>query len=216
VLIPSGSFMMGSTNAPDENPAHQVTINYSFYLGRYEVTQGQWQAVMGNNPSYFKDCSNCPVEQVSWNDTEEFIYKLNKLGDGYTYRLPTEAEWEYACRAGTTGDYAGPVGLMGWYDGNSDGRTHPVGQKDANAFGLYDMQGNVWEWCQDSYYDRYQGAPNDGSAWLKGSEQKLRVMRGGSWLTVSTTLRSAYRGDRAQDARPSDFGLRVVAVPQTH
>ncbi|MGI9065298.1 MAG: protein kinase domain-containing protein [Pyrinomonadaceae bacterium] len=127
VWIQPGSFMMGSTNGEaDEKPVHQVTINYSFYMGKYEVTQAQWQAVMGRNPSSFK-CSNCPVEQVSWNDAQEFIRKLNQINDGYTYRLPSEAEWEYACRAGTTGDYAGNLNDMAWYADNSGSKTHAVG-----------------------------------------------------------------------------------------
>ena len=133
-------------------------------MGRYEVTQAQWQAVMGNNPSNFKGCDQCPVETVSWDDAQEFIRKLNAQNDGYKYRLPSEAEWEYACRAGTTGDYAGNLDEMAWYGKNSGGKTHSVGQKQANGLGLYDMHGNVWEWVEDRYHHNYNRAPTDGSA----------------------------------------------------
>jgi formylglycine-generating enzyme required for sulfatase activity len=214
VRIPPGSFMMGSTNGQaDEKPVHQVTINYSFYMGKYEVTQAQWQSVMGNNPSNFKDCGgNCPVEQVSWDDAQSFIQRLNGMNDGYTYRLPTEAEWEYACRAGTTGDYAGNLSDMAWYSENSGSKTHTVGGKQPNAWGLADMHGNVWEWCQDWYHETYHGAPTDGSAWLSGGEQKYRVLRGGSWSYDASDARSAYRRYDSLDSRVdlNSFGFRVV------
>ncbi|MBA3804430.1 MAG: SUMF1/EgtB/PvdO family nonheme iron enzyme [Acidobacteria bacterium] len=240
VRIPPGSFMMGSENGEkDEKPVHQVTINDGFYMGKYEVTQAQWQAVMGANPSNFKGDS-LPVEQVSWNDAQNFIQKLNAMNDGYIYRLPTEAEWEYAGRAGTTGDYAGDLDSMAWY-GNNSGRqrldaaeilrtdssnyykritdngnqTHPVGQKQANGFGLYDMHGNVWEWCQDWYHDDYTGGPTDGSAWLMGGEQKYRVLRGGSWYSSAVVLRSADRNWYAPALRFDLIGFRVVAVART-
>ena len=118
---------------------------------------------MGSNPSNHKACDQCPVENISWNDTQQFIKRLNAQGDSFIYRLPTEAEWEYACRAGTTGDYAGDLNSMAWY-ANSGGQTHPVGQKQANGFGLYDMHANVWEWCEDWYHENCYGAPMDGSA----------------------------------------------------
>jgi formylglycine-generating enzyme required for sulfatase activity len=216
--IPTGSFCMGSNNgAANEKPVHRVAINYSFYMGRDEVTQAQWQAVMGNNPSSFKgDLAEpfikLPVEQVSWDDAQNFINKLNELNDGFRYRLPTEAEWEYACRAGTTGDYAGNVSEMAWYSENSGSKTHAVGGKQPNAWGLFDMHGNVWEWCQDLYHVTYDGAPTDGSAWLSVGEQKWQVLRGGSWSGNAASLRSASRNSRPPDNRSSSYSFRVVAV----
>jgi formylglycine-generating enzyme required for sulfatase activity len=234
-FVPAGSFMMGSIALPSEKPRHKVTIREGFYMGQYEVTQGQWQSVMGNNPAYFKNCDQCPVEQVSWNDAQEFIRRLNERGDGYTYRLPSEAEWEYACRAGTTGDYAGTPDAMAWYYENSgdarlkdfesnnvdkevkanNNRTHPVGQKQPNGWGLYDMHGNVSEWCEDLYHESYNGAPSDGSAWLSGGEQKDRVLRGGSWGSFDMGMRSTSRLGDSPGARTYDSGLRVVAVART-
>lgn len=231
VLIPPGSFMMGSASSDSEKPVHQVTINHSFDMSKYEVTQTQWQAVMGNNPSKHQDCGgDCPVESVSWDDAQKFIQRLNRMNDGYIYRLPTESEWEYACRAGTTGDYAGNLDAMAWFYENAgdaqlsgewsydklkanNNRMHPVGQKQPNAFGLYDMHGNVWEWCQDWYHESYIGAPTDGSAWLTGGEQKYRVVRGGSWSLDATVLRSAYRSIcETSDSRDCGDGFRVVAI----
>lgn len=204
VWIAPGNFMMGSKNGDgDEKPVHRMTIGSGFYMGKHEVTQAQWQAVMGNNPAYFKG-DNLPVEQVSWDDAQKFINKLNDLNDGYKYRLPTEAEWEYACRAGTTGDYSGNLVDMAWYADNSGRRTHPVGSKQPNAFGLYDMHGNVWEWCRDSYHSTYNGAPTNS-----------RVVRGGSWNTFATGLRSANRYGSTPDGRYINYGFRVVAVVRT-
>jgi formylglycine-generating enzyme required for sulfatase activity/tRNA A-37 threonylcarbamoyl transferase component Bud32 len=220
VLIPAGSFMMGSENgASDEKPAHRVTINYSFYMGKYEMTQAQWYTVMGNNPSGFRGCDletlgQCPVERVSWDDAKEFLRKLNAQNDGYMYRLPSEAEWEYACRAGTTGDYAGDVDAMGWYKNNSGDKTRPVGQKQANGFGLYDMHGNVWEWCEDWYHENYSGAPVDGSAWESGG-LTWRVVRGGSWFYIAANMRSAHRSRYDPGVRNNDLGLRIVAVSRS-
>jgi len=218
VLIPPGSFMMGSTNEADEGPVHRVTISKGFYMGKYEVTQAQWQSVMGNNPSEFKNCGgNCPVEEVSWDDAQNFINKLNASNDGFSYRLPTEAEWEYACRAGTTGDYAGNLNEMAWHsEENSRYQTHAVGGRRLNDWGLADMHGNVWEWCQDWYHETYYGAPTDGSAWLSGGEQKYRVLRGGaSWYLDASHLRSAYRYNTTPDRRANTFGIRLVAVVRT-
>jgi formylglycine-generating enzyme required for sulfatase activity len=231
VYVPAGSFMMGSDKNDFEKPIHQVTISNGFYMGRYEVTQAQWQEVMGNNPSNFKG-DNLPVETVSWNDAQEFIRRLNARGDGYTYRLPSEAEWEYACRAGTTGDYAGNLDSMGWYWENSgdarlsgewnydrlkanNDRTHPVGQKQPNAWGLYDMHGNVWEWCEDIGHENYNGAPSDGSTWMSGGDSNRRVLRGGSWDNVAVLLRSANRLRLSPVNRNYNHGLRLVAVART-
>lgn len=217
VEILTGSFCMGSSNGEtNENPVHRVTITHGFFMGKYEVTQAQWQAVMGANPSSFKGDDNLPVEQVSWDDAQEFINKLNEMNDGYKYRLPTEAEWEYACRAGTSGDYyAQDPDDIAWYLDNSGKKTHRVGTKQANAFGLYDMSGNVWEWCRDWYVDTYNGAPTDGSARLSGGEQKSRVLRGGSWLYAAALLRSALRNWGTPDFRYDNVGFRVVAFVRT-
>ncbi len=215
VYVPAGSFMMGSNNGgPDEEPVHEVTIKEGFYIGRYEVTQAEWQQLMGNNPSTFKGDS-LPAEQVSWDDAQIFINKLNERGDGFKYRLPTEAEWEYACRAGTTGDYAGEVNEMGWFSENSGSKTHTVGTKRPNGWGLADMHGNVWEWCADYYHETYNGAPTDGSTWLTGTEMKYRVLRGGSWDGHVSDLRSAGRLRRSPAGRAYDFGFRVAAVVRT-
>jgi formylglycine-generating enzyme required for sulfatase activity len=240
VYVPPGEFMMGSENgSADEKPVHRVTIREGFYMGKYEVTQTQWQAVMGSNPSHFKG-DNLPVETVSWDDAQAFIHKLNTINDGFSYRLPSEAEWEYACRAGTTGDYAGDLEAMAWYGNNSGpqrldaveiwladsnnyfkrltdngNQTHPVGQKQVNRFGLYDMHGNVWEWCQDWYHDSYAGGPTDGSAWLNGGEQKYRVLRGGSWASGAYFQRSAVHGWDVPGDRTFYIGFRVVATART-
>ena len=226
VLIPEGSFEMGSNNGEaDEKPVHRVTITKPYYLGKYEVTQGQWEAVMGSNPSDFKG-ANLPVEIVSWEDCQEFIKKLNARGDG-EYRLPSEAEWEYACRAGTTGDYAGSLDAMGWYYENSGDkrlqgakinledlrtnkcRTHPVGQKQPNGWGLYDMYGNVFEWCQDWYEDGYYGKnpESDPTGPTKGS---YRVIRGGGWHLTAPYCRSAHRYRNTPDYRSNLLGFRLV------
>jgi formylglycine-generating enzyme required for sulfatase activity len=213
VYVPAGSFMMGSENGEsNEKPMHQVAIREGFYMGKYEVTQAQWQQVMGSNPSNFENCDQCPVERVSWNDAQEFIKKLNAQNDGYTYRLPSEAEWEYACRAGTTGDYAGDLDSMAWYGEYPGGKTHPVGQKQSNAFGLYDMHGNVWEWCEDIWHKNYDGAPSDGSTWMSGGDSSKRVLRGGGLNPDAAVLRSAFRLRDDPGIRDISVGLRVVAV----
>lgn len=196
VMIPAGSFQMGETGS-----SHRVTLK-GFAIGKTEVTQGQWQAVMGGNPSNFKQCgSECPVEQVSWDDAKEFIRKLN-VKTGKTYRLPSEAEWEYACRAGARHAYCGSdtIEAVAWYGayatpvGNSGKTTNPVARKQANAWGLYDMSGDVWEWTEDCWNGSYNGAPSDGSAWTTGECSVGRVLRGGSWGGSPRSARSAIRG----------------------
>lgn len=182
-------------------------------MGKYEVTQAQYRSVMGSNPSNFNG-DNLPVENISWDDAVEFCRKLSLI-TGKQYRLPTEAEWEYACRAGTTGDYTGSINVMGWYGKNSNSRTHPVGMKQANAWGLYDMHGNLWEMCADRYHDSYNGAPADGSAWLSGGDSRLRILRGGSWRIDVSYLRSAHRAKPSPEYSSDDYGFRVVAVART-
>lgn len=220
VYIPPGSFMMGSpTNESGRGfreTQHRVTLTKGFSMQTTEVTQGQWRAVMGSNPSQFRNCGDeCPVEMVSWDDVQKFISKLNRKEGGSRYRLPTEAEWEYAARAGSTtrfcfGDEDSRLVEYARYDVNLWGRsTHSVAQKKPNAWGLYDMHGNVWEWCQDIYKSNYYKKShtvdpvNDGR---KGS----RVIRGGSWNHPPEKLRSADRNKRIQGADRRHIGFRVV------
>jgi len=218
VYIPPGRFRMGSNSDDHEKPVHEVKISQGFYMGKYEVTQAQWQAMMGSNPSYFKNCGrDCPVEQVSWNATQDFINNLNEANDGCKYRLPSEAEWEYACRAGTTRDYYSvDLNDIGWYEANSGQKTHAVGGKQPNAFGLYDMSGNVWEWCQDDYHGDYVGAPTDGTAWVSG-KHPYRMLRGGSYNSNALSSSSVFhdRCDSPGNGGKSMYGLRLVAVLKT-
>ncbi|HMV43018.1 MAG TPA: SUMF1/EgtB/PvdO family nonheme iron enzyme [Leptospiraceae bacterium] len=215
VLIPAGEFMMGCSEEENkcfdsEKPAHKVRITKPFYMGKFEVTQGQWKAVMGTNPSNYKDCGdNCPVEQVSWNDVQEFIKKLNSK-EGKKYRLPTEAEWEYVARAGTTTKYySNDLDSIAWYDKNSGRKTHPVGQKKPNAFGLYDMSGNVSEWCEDWYHGGYYGeSPSNDPAGPSSSSN--RVLRGGSWYYSVDLMRSSYRIKYSPDLRSYGIGFRLL------
>ena len=191
VRITGGSFTMGCKDAQrdgncadDEKPSRTVQVA-AFSLGRYEVTQAQWRAVMGENPSYFKNCDNCPVENVSWNDIQEFLQKLNAL-TGKKYRLPSEAEWEYAARGGNQSRgylYSGSNDPkeVAWFSENSGSKTQPVGGKKPNELGLYDMSGNVWEWCEDDWHGTYQGAPTDSRPWVDRPRGGSRVLRGGSW-----------------------------------
>lgn len=220
VSLSAGNFMMGSENGkPDEKPVHQVTIN-GFLMGRYEVTQGEWKTVMGREHAGSKGAS-FPVQFVTWQDTQDFIARLNQSNDGYTYRLPTEAEWEYACRAGTTTDYADELPWLAWYRGNSDQKVHPVGQLHPNAWGLYDQHGNVTEfvsdWYDANYYRNSPGADPPGP--VNGKE---RVLRGGSFfdpgpLPSSTDeyLRSAARNHTTPNLGTlEEYGFRIVAVPR--
>jgi formylglycine-generating enzyme required for sulfatase activity len=216
VLIAAGSFTMGSERRLTEKPALPVTINESFYMGRYQVTQAEWRVVMGSSPSKFEG-DDLPVETVSWDDVQQFLHKFNAITDGCTYRLPTEAEWEYACRADSTAEYCfgdnkDELGQYAWYEGNSENSTHRVGEKDPNVWGLYDMHGNVWEWCQDTYQGNYEDAPADGSAWEVESDYKVRVLRGGAWNAPAKNCRSAFRRRNAQGNRGYHDGFRVVAL----
>jgi formylglycine-generating enzyme required for sulfatase activity len=222
VALPGGEFIMGSpgsakSNFGDDGPAHRVRVA-PFNIGRTEVTQAQWEAVMRSNPSYDKGADR-PVESVLWDDAVKFCERLAQL-TGVQFRLPTEAEWEYAARAGTTteysfGDSETQLDRYAWYNANSNGQAHPVGKKQANPFGLFDMHGNVWEWCQDVWHDNYQGAPTDGSAWLSGTDSSYRVLRGGSWNDYGNYCRSAYRYYNLPDVHFSDFGFRVVVAART-
>ncbi len=200
-----------------EKPPHQVKVN-SFAIGKYPVTQAQYEAVMGTNPSHFSNNPQNPVEMVNWNDAQAFCQKLSQI-TGKTYRLPTEAEWEYACRAGTTtrfyfGDDAGQLEDYAWYDGNSQNTTHPVGQKKPNAWGLYDMSGNVWEWCEDDWHDNYIGAPTDGSAWFIKNDNRShhKCLRGGSWYFNPNDCRSANRLRCSPGYVNDNLGFRVACV----
>lgn len=216
LLIPEGEFKMGAL--PDEKfrygqePVHIVKIEKAYYLGKYEVTQKQWREVMGNNPSNFKG-DNLPVEKVSWKDVQEFIKKLNEKEETDKYRLPSEAKWEYAARAGTTthysfGDNDSDLADYAWYVGNSGDKTHPVGQKQPNPWGLHDMHGNVWEWVQDREHN-YDVSPTDGSAYESGSSS-YRVFRGGSWLMDAKYCRSAPRQATATGIHDFSLGFRLM------
>ncbi len=270
ILIPGGRFRMGSEPTDEERwsrtvfekyhrkadfsrerPSRPVTINRSFYLGRHQITQKQWRYVaeslprvkrpLNPNPSFFPG-DDLPVDSVSWEDCQEFILRLNRLEDGHCYALPTEAEWEYACRAGTKGDYAGDLEEMGWYAANSgreridaydafyvkdrisqreylentlkanDCRTHPVGKKQPNAFGLFDMHGNVMEWCND-WFDREYYAAAPAVDPTGPAEGRFKVLRGGAWNTRGNRCRSAFRGRMNPLARLNYIGFRVLARP---
>jgi len=220
IAIRGGTFLMGSKEDSSEKPIHQVTVP-AFALGKYPITQEQYQAVMGTNPSYFKGAKN-PVESISWNDAVEFCRKLSQK-TGKKYRLPSEAEWEYACHAGIQtkyyfgnkycfGDDEGRLKDYAWYSENSGETTHPVGKKKKNAFGLYDMHGNVWEWCSDRWHENYNKAPTDGRSWETGTVQK-RVLRGGSCYNFARYCRSANRLGFDADGCNYYYGFRVVCVP---
>jgi formylglycine-generating enzyme required for sulfatase activity len=223
VYVQGGTFMMGSpTSEPeryDNEVQHQVTLS-SFYIGKYEVTQGQWKAVMGSNPSYFKKGDNYPVEMVSWNDIQEFLQKLN-AATGKHYRLPTEAEWEYACRAGSTTPFntgnnltTSQANYNGDYPYNRNAKgtylqhTQPVGSYPPNAWGLYDMHGNVWEWCNDWYEDYATFAQTNPKGPSSGPS---RIIRGGSWRIYARFCRSALRFNCLDpNDRNNGNGFRVV------
>ena len=215
VKVEAGTFMMGATSEMQdpyrwEKPVHQVTLTNDYYMGKYEVTQALWEAVMGSNPSYFKG-DNLPVETVSWNDCQEFISKLNSL-TGRKFRLSTEAEWEYAARGGKKSrsyQYSGSSNIsdVAWYDGNSGSKTHPVGTKQANELGIYDMTGNVWEWCQDWYGSYSSSSQTNPTGAVSGAH---RVYRGGSWDFYAGRCRLSYRRYGTPDYRNSILGLRLA------
>lgn len=227
VFIPPGTFIMGSpSNEPgrdSDEGRHKVTLTRPFYMQTTEVTQGQWQAVMGENPSHFRDCGEtCPVEMVSWYDTQRFIARLNAMEGSHTYRLPTEAEWEYTARSGSqtalsngiltvTGcAYDAKLDRIGWYCGNSGYKSHPVAQKQSNSWGLYDMHGNVWEWCQDWYGDYPTGPVTDPQGPASGL---IRVNRGGSWWWFARFCRSANRIRYMPFDHTEDIGFRLAMTP---
>ncbi len=223
VYIHPGTYMMGSPAHESERGAdekqQQATLTQGFYLQTTEVTQEQWKAIMGNKPSQFKDCGDtCPVENVSWYDAQKFIEKLNQLEKTNKYRLPSEVEWEYACRAGGSGKFAhgddeSKLQEYAWYKDNSEKRTHRVAQKKPNAWGLYDMHGNVWEWCQDWYQKtpsstltkKDQTDPPDSGAY--------RVNRGGGWGLAANSVRCADRSNFLPGIRYSGIGFRLLKMP---
>jgi len=218
VLIPAGEFMMGSpfgelSRKENEGPFHYVSLKNSFYIGKYPVTQKQWKKVIQSNPSYFEG-EDLPVDSISWSDAQSFIQKLNEKEGTNKYRLPSEAEWEYACRASTYtrfsfGDDDLTLNEYGWYNKNSKGKTYPIGQKKPNLWGLYDMHGNVWEWVQDVSHYNYNNAPTDGSVWESGNSN-TRIVRGGSKSSSSGECRSAKRFIFQSDYSDNSSGFRLV------
>ena len=211
VLVGAGTFQMGLDDAPTvgEQPAHKVALD-DYYIGATEVTQGQWRAIMGNNPSHFRS-DNLPVEGVTWEEAQLFCKKLSELS-GRLYTLPTEAQWEYAASGGVQTPYSGGVNLdeVAWYESNSGRRTHPVALKLPNTLGIYDMSGNVWEWCSD-WYAPYELADQlNPTGPQSGTE---RVLRGGSWIIEAEHCRITYRNANAPTSRDNNYGFRVVCLP---
>lgn len=212
LAVPGGCYQMGdSTGDEDEVPEHQVCLN-SFSVGKYEVTQGQWLKIMGSYPSFFSSCgADCPVENVSWDDVQGFIRQLNRLNSG-SYRLMTEAEWEYACRSGgKTERFCGgaAVDAVAWYDRNSSSKPHPVGEKRPNGLGIYDMSGNVWEWVSDLYQKDYYGTPQVDKPEGPSTGSK-RVIRGGSWYNDYKNVRASIRGSDNPEHRSINLGFRLA------
>ncbi len=222
VYVPAGSYMMGSNEYDDEKPIHRVNLS-AFYMSKYAITQQQYEAIMGTNPAHFKGVDR-PVEFVSWDDGMEFCQKLSQR-TGNTYSLPSESQWEYACRAGTTtpfcfgetistdlvnynGNYTYGKGLKGKYQE----QTTSVGDFPPNAFGLYDMHGNVWEWCLDTWHENYNSAPTDGIAWVE-NDRDSHLIRGGSWYYLPGICRSSFRGWDMGDIQCDIIGFRVVCAP---
>jgi formylglycine-generating enzyme len=210
VFVKGGTFKMGSNHNEYEKPIHDVTLN-DFYIGKFPVTQKQWQAVMGNNPSHFKG-NNLPVEQVSWGEIQDFLSAINKK-TGNKYRLPTEAEWEFAARGGIRSKgfkYAGSdiIEKVAWYDKNSSSKTHPVGELDPNELGIFDMSGNIWEWCIDVWHKNYENAPKDGSAWIDFAKDNM--VRGGSWNYENYGCSVSYRNYNSPNMHLNYYGFRCV------
>ena len=212
--IPGGCFTMGSADSyAYERPEHKVCV-MGFYLGVYPVTQAQYLKVMGKNPSNNVGV-DLPAESMNWNDAVKMARTLAQAS-GEKIRLPSEAEWEYACRAGGKHDkYCGDGKLteVAWYDHNSDGHSQPVGRKNPNAWGLYDMNGNVWQWTLDCWHESYAGAPDDGSPWVKGGDCTIRAARGGSWGTVADSTRATVRNSAPAGLDFVDTGLRLLREP---
>jgi len=215
VEIEGGQFDMGSSEEEAEQPIHKVELE-GFEMSAMPVTQAQYHAIMKTNPSHFKG-EDLPVESVSWDDAVKFCERLSEK-TGRQYTLPTEAQWEYACRADSTGKYCfgddeSQLGEYAWYDANAKSSTHPVGKKKPNNWGLYDVHGNVWEWVRDDWHGSYEGAPNDGRAWTDSPERGSgRVLRGGAWYDDARFCRSAYRYWDDPRGRDGFFGFRVVSL----
>jgi formylglycine-generating enzyme required for sulfatase activity len=211
VTIQPGEFNMGCSPGDgacdnDETPVRPVRITRAFDMGKYEVQQQQWEGVMGSNPSFFRGADR-PVEQVSWLEIQNFLQRMNARGDGYRYRLPTEAEWEYAARAGSTGATYGSLNNIAWHSENSGGQTHPSGMKDPNAWGLYDIYGNAWEFVADWYGPYAAGAAVDPKG---GGDTGAKVMRGGSWTFEAGSYRASDRSRFPTDEKASFVGFRLV------
>jgi len=215
VAIPGGSFLMGGDpkdGIADELPPHIVRVA-PFYLGKYEVTQAQWQAVMGDNPSTYKHPQR-PVDQVTWLEVQSFIERLNRREGTSLYRLPSEAEWEYAARAGTTakwffGDDGQALDRFAWFGQQGDIGTRPVGRGEANPWGLFDIYGNVWEWVADCWHDNYKNAPQDAAIW-SGGDCSRRMLRGGAWNSPAQYVRSAVRGSSPPEMNDPSNGFRLA------
>lgn len=218
IAVADGTFVMGDesdpVSYPEEVPATAMRIE-PFWLGRFEITQAQWFRVMGTNPSQYKDPRK-PVDTVSWYDVQDFISRLNEQVKGQVYRLPSEAEWEYAARAGTAARYSfsddpGALPRYGWVDHGGNVGTRPVGQHEPNPWGFFDMYGNVWEWTADCWHDDYTERPRDGRAWAEaGQECRRRVMRGGGWNAPPERARSSSRGSYPADLNDVGNGFRLA------
>jgi formylglycine-generating enzyme required for sulfatase activity len=220
VEIPAGSYRMGNPEMADERPVHRVTLAARFWMQRTELTQGEWKAVMGTSPwsnaPNVREGDNYPAVHVSWPAAQQFLRKLNEMDPGHGYRLPSEAEWEYACRAGATGAYSADKAQLAnyaWFDENAsrvgENYSHQVGQKRPNAWGLYDMHGNVWEWCQDLYHDSHQDAPGNGTAW-SGPDISSHVYRGGGFRNAERFTHASARAGLDEEDHSDNIGFRVV------